>query len=277
MIELMFACVLILGLALGSFVNALVWRLHEQAKLSKKKANPDLSIMSGRSMCPDCHHRLGFWDLLPVISWLTLGGKCRYCRQPISWQYPLVELSTATLFGLSYLFWPFGWQAIGVFQFAVWLLMLTGFMALSVYDLRWQTLPSRIIYPLSALALLQTAVLTVYHQDWRIAVSALVGVLCLGGLFYVMFQVSDGKWIGGGDVRLGVTLGLLVGGPAQAILLLFLASLTGTLASLPLLVSNKSGLRRKVAFGPFLIVAAVMVYLFGTSIVNWYKSRFLLL
>jgi prepilin signal peptidase PulO-like enzyme (type II secretory pathway) len=277
MIELMFGCVLILGLALGSFVNALVWRVHEQAKHGKKKADPGLSILHGRSMCPDCRHQLGFWDLLPVVSWLTLAGKCRYCRKPISWQYPLVELSTAVLFGFSYLFWPYGWQVIGVFQFAIWLLMLTGFMALSVYDLRWQILPTRIIYPLTGLAALQTLVLTVYAMDVQVVVGALLGVLCLGGLFYAMFQVSDGKWIGGGDVRLGVTLGLLVGGPAQAILLLFLASLTGTIVSLPLLASNKSRLRRKVAFGPFLIVAAVVVYLFGTSIVSWYKNRFLLL
>src|SRR5690348_8244818 len=107
-----------LGLGLGSFVNALVWRLHEQElaeeepkhKRAKGKARQlsakELSIVSGRSMCPDCHHELAPQDLIPVLSWLWLRGKCRYCSKPISWQYPLVELVTAALFIVSYLSWP---------------------------------------------------------------------------------------------------------------------------------------------------------------------------
>lgn len=271
----MFVWVVILGLAFGSFVNALVWRVHEQSK-SKKPAK-DLSIMQGRSMCPACHHQLGALDLLPVVSWVMLKGKCRYCHKPISWQYPLVELFTAALFGFSYIFWPFGWSGLGIFQFVIWLSMLTGFMALAVYDIRWQILPNRIIYPLGALALVQAIVLAFGHKDWHVILGALLGVLCLGGLFYVLFQVSGGKWIGGGDVRLGFVLGLLVGGPSQAILLLFIASLLGTVASLPVLAAKKPDLKRRVAFGPFLLAAGVIVYLFGASMVNWYKTRLLLL
>jgi len=228
-------------------------------------------------MCPDCHHQLGFWDLIPVFSWLGLKGKCRYCHKPISPQYPLVELLTAALFIFSYAVWPYGWADIGIFQFAVWLGVSTGFMALTIYDARWQILPSRVLYPVGVLAALQVVVLTFAQRDWQVAFGALLGVICLGGLFYALFQVSGGRWIGGGDVRLGVVIGLLVGGPAEAILVLFIASLLGTMFALPSLITKKPELTRRVAFGPFLVVATVIVYLFGASLINWYKTHFLLL
>src|SRR5690606_2157613 len=96
----------ILGLCVGSFVNALVWRLRMQESSGKKKSDRKMSISRGRSMCPHCRHELSAVDLVPVFSWLFLGGKCRYCRKPISKQYPLVELVTSILFIASYVFWP---------------------------------------------------------------------------------------------------------------------------------------------------------------------------
>src|SRR5690606_19684146 len=116
------AALVILGLCLGSFVNALVFRLHMQMKASekhrgKKVQKAKLSIVSGRSMCVHCHHELAWYDLIPVLSWLTLGGKCRYCHKPIAWQYPLVELATAALFALSYVYWPVNFST---FQLMDW-------------------------------------------------------------------------------------------------------------------------------------------------------------
>src|SRR3954465_436221 len=107
MMLMIIAVLVVLGLCLGSFVNALVWRLHEQEEGgSKKAAAKKLSIIKGRSMCPHCKHALKPIDLIPVISWLSLRGKCRYCSKPISIQYPIVELSTALLFVVSYIWWP---------------------------------------------------------------------------------------------------------------------------------------------------------------------------
>src|SRR5579871_5847178 len=94
---------IVVGLAAGSFVNALVWRVHEQ---SKKKKSAELSILKGRSMCPRCKHELAASDLIPVLSWLWLRGKCRYCQKPISPQYPVVELAVALVFVSSYFWWP---------------------------------------------------------------------------------------------------------------------------------------------------------------------------
>lgn len=266
------------GLCLGSFSNALVWRLHEQQKGKKSAAERrKLSIVSGHSMCTKCHHQLGLTDLIPVVSWLWLRGRCRYCHQPISWQYPAVELITAGLFVGSYVYWPHGWSAVGISQFVVWLGVLVLFMALTVYDLRWMLLPNRLVYPLTGLALAEVLMLALWQGNVSIVVGALWGVLCLAGLFYALFTVSNGTWIGGGDVRLGVSLGLLVSGPVKALLVLLLASLIGTVFTLPLLLTGKKHLSQKVPFGPFLILATIIVYLFGASLITWYRQRFLLI
>jgi prepilin signal peptidase PulO-like enzyme (type II secretory pathway) len=132
-----------LGLIFGSFVNALVWRLAKQegldageptpkkpkAKTSAKKsvATTDYSITTGRSMCPQCHHTLAAKDLVPVLSWLSLRGKCRYCGQPISRQYPLVELLTGLLFMVFYLGWPFSLSGLHLVQFVYGLIYIVFF------------------------------------------------------------------------------------------------------------------------------------------------------
>ena len=281
---------IIFGLSLGSFVNALVWRLHKQEAMPKNQkpirstnsgqANTNrYSIVNGRSMCVNCKHELAAGDLTPVLSWLWLKGKCRHCQKPISWQYPAVELSTAALFVLSYLLWhdlqgqPL--QTGAVVDFGVWLAMIVGFMALVVYDLRWMILPNKIIFPLIVLAGLNVLVQSLLTSGLQPLISSLWGVLIASGLFYGLFQVSGGRWIGGGDVKLGFLLGILVGGPAGAFLTLFLASLIGTLYSMPLLINQKLTAKTKVPFGPFLIIGAIIVKLFGQNLIDWYAGSFL--
>lgn len=279
----------LLGLCLGSFVNALVWRLRQQELTSKKSKvesrkskesaiHPSrYSILWGRSMCPECKHELAAKDLVPVLSWLSLGGKCRYCQKPINWQYPLVELSTAALFVFSYVFWPDGFSGAGLLQFVLWLVFLTGFMALVVYDLRWFLLPNRIVYPLIGLALTQLLVVSIfYHGGAQALMGGVWGVLIASGIFYVLFQVSKGKWIGGGDVKLGAVLGLLVGGPLMSWMLLFLASCAGTLIAVPLMITGKAQRHMHVPFGPLLILAVIIVRLFGASLLRWARLHYLI-
>jgi prepilin signal peptidase PulO-like enzyme (type II secretory pathway) len=267
----------LLGLCFGSFVNALVWRMHEQSKKPKDRvaSTEKLSLTKGRSMCPNCQHELKTIDLIPVISWLGLGGKCRYCKKSISWQYPLVELGTSLFFVISYIFWPDDLTGWGVVYFALWLVCLVGFMALVIYDLRWMLLPNKIVFSLywvvGAMVLIQGLQQGSLEPLWR----ALVGVLIGGGLFYLLFQLSDGKWIGGGDVKLGFLLGAIVGGPSQALLLLFIASLLGSLVSIPLIVSKRANKGTRIPFGPFLILATVIVQLWGEQIIQWYIDAFI--
>lgn len=267
----------ILGLALGSFVNASVWRLHEQSKKPKDRAASDeaLSISKGRSMCPHCQHQLTAKDLIPILSWVSLRGKCRYCKQKISWQYPLVELLTALLFVFSYVFWPNELNVYGVVYFCLWLVCISAFMALAIFDIRWMLLPNKIIFPLYGVVALMIATQAISQQSLEPLWRAVVGVLIGGGLFYLLFQISGGKWIGGGDVKLGFLLGAIVGGPDQALLMLFIASLLGTLVSLPLLVSKKVGKSARIPFGPFLLSATYIVVLGGVSITSWYVDTFI--
>ena len=265
----------LLGLCFGSFVSAMVWRIRQQQtrKLTAKQKRA-LSMLHGRSMCPHCRHVLSWKDLLPVVSWLSLGGKCRYCGRKID-DNPLVEVVTAALFVGSYLAWPYGFAAEGMMLFAAWLIFLVGFVALAVYDLRWMELPNRIVYPLIGLAVVQTLWRVCWATDrLDVLVGALLGFLAIGGVFYGLFQVSGGRWIGGGDVKLGFVIGILVGSPSSSILVIFLSSVLGTLASLPFLARRSLKATSRIPFGPFLLVATVLVYLYGDSIGAWYLARF---
>lgn len=268
------AVLVLLGLCWGSFVNAFVWRLYQQSlpKSKRKHKNKDLSISSGRSICINCGHKLSWQDLVPVFSWLSLKGKCRYCSKSISWQYPLVEILTAVLFVGSYIFWPTEIAGLEIAVFALWLVSLVSFMALVVYDLRWMLLPNKIVFPMYGVAVAFVILRSLESQSFDPLLSSLWGVLIGGGIFYALFQVSRGSWIGGGDVKLGFLLGALVGGPAASFLLLFLASLLGTLTVIPLLAFKKAKRQTRIPFGPFLIASAIIVQLFGSKIIDAYLS-----
>ncbi len=271
------------GLVFGSFVNAFVWRLRQQdlrsqvKKTDKKrqsqvKTSREMSILHGRSMCPECRHTLAPRDLIPVFSWLSLRGKCRYCKKPISWQYPTVELTTALLFAVSYMVWPLELDAFGWVNLVVWLIFIVFFVALAVYDFRWSELPDVVVFPLIGLA----SVLAVSNAVWQHDISlvwlpALSGAIFFG-LFWVIYQVSNGEWIGGGDVKLAAVLGLLAGTPFRALLVLFLASLIGTIMSLPIVIRGKNAKGVHIPFGPALLLAMVIVQLFGASVVTWYQG-----
>ena len=138
------------GLCAGSFVSAVVWRVRKQETGNKKQ---ELSILKGRSQCPHCCHVLAWHDLIPLFSWLSLRGRCRYCSQPISWQYPLTELAAVGIFTVSYAYWPGGVYGVGDWVVLItWLITSVGLLALLVYDLKWMLLPNRILYPTLAIA-----------------------------------------------------------------------------------------------------------------------------
>jgi prepilin signal peptidase PulO-like enzyme (type II secretory pathway) len=251
---------ILLGLVLGSFVNALVWRLHKQK-----------DWVTGRSECTHCHHELGPLDLVPVFSWIFLRGKCRYCHKKIE-DSPLVELALPALFVLSYVYWPMELAGRGLFEFVVWLVFLVGFMALTVYDLRWFLLPNKIVFPLIGLAIGQVLAAVAYDMDLRPLLLALCGAVVVAGIFYALFRVSNGTWIGGGDVKLGIVLGLLAGGLVEGFLLLFVASVAGMIAALPMILQGKANRKTQLPFGPFLILALIVVRLFGADIIDWYTG-----
>jgi prepilin signal peptidase PulO-like enzyme (type II secretory pathway) len=250
---------IVVGLCFGSFINAFVWRFHEHIDWSKK-----------RSECDYCRHVLSAFDLIPVFSWLALRGKCRYCHKALSWQYPLAELITAAIFCLSYIYWPFSLSGLGLFQFICWLVLIVGFVGLTIYDLRWRTLPNKFVFSITFLALAQLLVVSLVQGSVKHFIGGVIGAAVIAGIFYIIFQISDGKWIGGGDVKLGICLGLIVGGPINAVLLIFIASLSGTLMAIPLLLRYKT-VKIHIPFGPFLMFATMVIFLFGNDFLSWYK------
>jgi leader peptidase (prepilin peptidase)/N-methyltransferase len=256
-----------LGLCLGSFVNALVWRLHEHKDWVK-----------ARSQCTHCGHVLASSDLLPVLSWVYLRGKCRYCGKRISWQYPAVELAAAVVFVASYIYWPGSLSDSGnLALFVAWLAASVGLLALALYDLKWMLLPNRLIYPTLAVAVLGNIayLLSSTPNKAHFLLSWLASIIVASGVFLTLYIISQGRWIGFGDVRLGLVTGTLIHSPGKSLLMIFLASLIGTILALPLLASGKKALGAKLPYGPFLIVASFICVVWGDSLIDWYKKLFL--
>lgn len=257
---------IVAGLLAGSFVNAFVWRLH------KRK-----DWVGGRSECTHCHHPLAPKDLVPVFSWLSLGGRCRYCKRPIE-DSPLVELVVPILFVVSYLAWPASLIGAEWFNFVAWLFCLVAFTALAVYDLRHMLLPDKVVFPLIGFTAVVVLVdwLLLPGGTWQQVASAAAGAAVISGLFFLLYSLSKGTWIGFGDVKLGVALGLLAGSVSQAVLLLFLASLIGMLVAVPLMIVGRASRKTLLPFGPLLLAACVVVQLWGAVIVDWYLTIFAL-
>lgn len=255
------ALIALLGLVAGSFLTAFVNRLHEGR-----------NFVSDRSTCDSCRQKLTVLDLIPLFSWLLLRGRCRHCQKKVSFYYPLVELVSLITFVLFYLYWPLSFIGWDLVLFIGWLFILVGLLALSIYDLRWWLLPNKILYPVFILGLLLLGVRLLDQGDLSLLLKALWSFLAGGGLFYLLFQVSD-RHIGGGDVKLGFLLGILLLNWQLSLLTIFLSCLGGTIFVIPLLLWQKKSkikLQTKLPFGPFLILSALSSFLFGEQIINWY-------
>ncbi|MBI4054010.1 MAG: prepilin peptidase, partial [Candidatus Doudnabacteria bacterium] len=186
-----------LGLVIGSFLNAVIFRLRYSRSLL------------GHSACPDCGHRLGAIDLVPIVSFVWLRGRCRFCRRPISWQYPLVELTTGLVFllafrhNLSQLAW--GLSGEFVFFTAFELIAVALLILIFVYDLKYFLIPDVFVI----LGVVGSLLFRILAE--KSLADGLYGVLVVSGFFGFLYLVSSGKWIGFGDVKLGLFLGLLLG------------------------------------------------------------------
>ena len=250
----------ILGLCFGSFVNALVWRIHKNR-----------NFVSERSECTHCHHVLAWYDLIPVASWVMLRGKCRYCHKKID-DSPIVELLTAVVFVASYLAWPFGFETAGLVLFGFWLIALVLLVALAVYDKRWYLLPNSMVFPLVAVGVAIGVTRFIFVEGsevWQALMNMALGVVVISGLYFALYEYSSGKWVGFGDVKLGLFIGFILGWQG-ALLALFLANFIGLLYVLPLLLLRRVQTSSKIPFGPFLIAASFITFLWGQQLIDWY-------
>jgi len=273
------------GVCLGSFVNALVWRTRQKELIRNKAVGKKLtktqqeqlkrlSIVSERSRCTHCDHELGAKDLVPVLSYLYLRGKCRYCGKKIE-DTPIAELFGGAVALASYALWPLALDGVlaGV-AFAAWLVLSALLLALALYDARWQILPDRLVAAATVAAALFVILASWTEGDASRLLDAFWGGLLIGGLFYLLHQISGGRWIGGGDVKLGFALGVIAGSLSGAFLVIFGASLLGTLYAVGISIVTRQPLNGKVRipFGPFLILAAVITFLVGSELIEWYRN-----
>ena len=277
----------IFGLALGSFAGAMVWRLRarqlaEDKKIGEKVSTQEFkklkplmktSFSSDRSQCLHCHHQLTWYDLLPLLSWLSTGGKCRYCKAKIGWFEPLMELGLGSLFVLSYLLWPVPFDSpLVVFQFGLWLCACVCLTILFAYDLRWFLLPNNVMFPLIALAATYALAEVLTTPTPVTVISLSVAGMILSGLYLALWIVSKGRWVGFGDVKLGLGLALFLIDWRLAFVALFVANILGCLLVLPGLISGNLTRSTRVPFGPLMIVGGVVAMLVGEHIVNWYMT-----
>jgi prepilin signal peptidase PulO-like enzyme (type II secretory pathway) len=208
-------------------------------------------------------------DLVPVMSWVILRGRCRYCRAPISWQNPAIEASVSIVFVFSYVAWPFAlhtWQARA--SFGLWLIYMVLLAALFVYDLRWMILPDALVFLLIALGCLDVALRLSVVGNLTFAAYAqqvLLGGGAFGGIYLLLYIVSRGRWIGFGDVKLGLFMGMVLGWE-HALFALFFANVLVLAAVVPARVAGKLSAKSRVPFAPFLIIAFVLNGLLGAHI-----------
>lgn len=282
----------LIGAIMGSFAGATTWRLRAFQLKADKAAGEKVdkaeykrllpltkaTFTTDRSHCLSCGYALRWYDLIPIVSWLSLGGRCRQCRQPIGWFEFLIEIGMTAFFVLSYLLWPGGlgtWQAVA--HLALWLCAGVGLAILFSYDIKWFLLPDVVNWTVVgigvAIAILSVATAA---QPWNQLVNVLASVAVLGGLYLVIYLASRGGWVGFGDVKLGLGLGLLLADWQLSFFTLFAANLIGCLVVLPGLLTKKLTAKSHVPFGPFLIGGAVLGQWFGAAIIAFYMSHLVL-
>jgi len=243
---------LLLGLVVGSFLNCLVYRLHNH------------QTILGRSLCPHCQNKISWFDNIPLISFMVLGGRCRHCQQGISWQYPLVELLTGALFLLVVLHLNIFNPRYALLLVRDWL-MIFALIFIFVYDLKYYAIEDVVILPIAGAVLVLNLLL---KFSWLNLILSGSG----SALFFLaQYFISRGKGIGFGDFRIGILLGLYFAWPRIA-LAIFLSYLIGSFISLVLVLVRQKKMKSMIPLGPFLSVGALITIFYGQSILNWYWS-----
>ena len=255
-----------LGLVVGSFINVVVRRGERGEKIT------------GRSHCESCGKTLSFLELIPVLSFLFLRGRCRNCNAPFSLQYPLVELGTGVSYALAG--WFFLDFSFDLLSFLSWLAVFLGIgaaMIIAVSDIRSHIIPNGAVLALLALGLFRSVYVLsqtksstfVLDLVWDM-VAALVIALFLAALWYF----SGGRWMGFGDVKLIFVTSLILGFPA-AFMAFLLAFWLGGLFGIILIVSRQKTLQSHIPFGPFILVGAALAYFLPPDIVYPVRDLFL--
>ncbi|MFH1180805.1 MAG: prepilin peptidase [bacterium] len=249
----------IFGLIVGSFLNCAIYRLEKGE-----------SCLHGRSYCPLCRHQLSWLDLIPLLSFLFLKGKCRYCQKKISWQYPLVEMATGLLFVLNVRISDF-LSSFNVWEIGYLDIIACFLIIIFVYDLKYYIIPDKVIYPAIGIAL----IFDLLRSDFQWKSDFLISAVGAAAFFLAIVLISRGKWMGAGDIKLAFLMGLFLGWPSIAVAL-FLAFLSGAIIGVGLVFAKKKELKSEIPFGPFLVGGAFIALFCGQNIINWYLNLILI-
>ena len=252
--------IFLFGLFVGSFLNVIIDRLPKEEQ-----------FMRGRSRCDTCRKPLRWYDMFPVISWVLLSGRCRYCRSPISIRNPIVELLTGALFVGSYVlversvgqFFPRSGITLSVtifnFQFSIIILywiVASSLIAIFFIDLKHKIIPDELV-----ITALLGAIGVLFLNPNRYPVSNYVlSALGASSFFILLILITRGRGMGWGDVKFGGVMGVLLGFPG-IVVALYIAFLTGAMVSVMLILFRRLTLKKTIAFGPFLVAGTVSVYL----------------
>lgn len=242
----------LIGICIGSFLNAAIFRVHEGE-----------SVLRGRSKCRSCEQPLGPRDLVPVLSFLLLRGRCRRCKSVLSWQYPLVELATGLLFFAFFL----KHQEFSLLLLRDWV-FVSFLIIIFVYDFRHMLILDRFTIPAMIVAVFMNLLLE--NQE---ASSMILGAVVIGGFFYGQFVISKGTWVGGGDIRMGALMGFMLGF-SQGLVALFFAYLIGAIISVILILLKKAQRKTPIPFGTFLTASILILLFVGNAPLRWYLSLF---
>ena len=273
-------------LAVGSFLNAFIYRLEVQQKLRPiphDREKVGVTVMRGRSFCPSCSHTLAWQDLIPLLSFALLKGRCRYCKEKISFQYPLIELATGLLFvavlwfvlpelslvipTLTKLSFPQAAQLAYLWTIASLLTVIF------VYDLKHFVIPDKVLYPailVVGMWYLVSSVLFDAYTYYQLLIT-FYSALGTAGFFLAIYLLSKGRAMGFGDVKLAFFMGLFLSWP-NILVAMSLAFGIGAIVGLTLIFLKRKTMRSEVPFGPFLILGIFAALFWGDSLVSPYIS-----
>lgn len=241
---LLYIVIFLYGIVIGSFLNVIIYRVPNKE-----------NIATTRSHCMSCGYQLKWYDLLPLFSWLALGGKCRKCKAKISVQYPLIE----GLNGVLYLmvFARYGWSIDSL----LYCLLFSALLALSVIDFRTYEIHPGFDYFILTLGLIR--VVTDLHNWLEYA----IGLVAVSAVLFVLYQLSKGAAIGGGDVTLMAATGLLLGWKRN-LLAFVLGCILGSVIHLIRMKVSREG--HVLAMGPYLSMGVAIAALWGNEMIEWY-------
>ena len=245
MLSLILPFAFIFGICIGSFLNVLIYRIPNNIGVSK-----------GSSFCPNCNHNLYWADLVPVVSYIVLLGKCNYCKKPISFRYPFVEFLTGVLFALSFFIYGFSLNAF------VYCIVSACLVSLAFIDFDETYIPDRFNITIFICGL----ILLIFTKDITI-LDRIIGLFAISVPLLIVSKVSDG--MGEGDVKLFAACGLLLGWKL-ILLTMLMSSVMAALVGVFLIVTKKANGKTAIPFGPYIAVAVAISYLFGNNIITWY-------